>query len=55
MSGVSRRDVSITFKTTREGANALDTRAEREERDRSSMIRLMLRYAEQHMPKGWTP
>ena len=33
----------------------IDNRARTQARTRSDTIRLMLTYADKHMPKGWTP
>jgi hypothetical protein len=33
----------------------IDHRARTQARTRSDTIRLMLTYADKHMPKGWTP
>jgi hypothetical protein len=33
----------------------IDARARAQARTRSDTIRLMLTYADKHMPKGWTP
>lgn len=38
-----------------EGSEAIDKAATRENVERSDMIRLMLAYANQHMPPGWRP
>jgi len=46
---------AINIRLSKDGLTALDLRAKAEARTRSDMIRLMLKYATEKMPKGWTP
>lgn len=47
--------VQVAIRMKKPALEAIGTRAKAEHRTRSDMIRLMLAYAAQHMPKGWTP
>lgn len=46
---------NVLLRMSEAGIAAIDKRAAAEVRSRSEMIRLMLAYSEQHMPKGWLP
>lgn len=45
----------IAFRYGQEDIDRIGQRAATEDVDRSEMIRLMLAYAQQHMPQGWRP
>lgn len=45
------RAVTVTVRLTKAGADAIDTRATAAGVKRSEMVRRMLAYAEQHMPR----
>jgi len=47
--------VTVAVRLAEDGLKKVDELAEREDRTRSEMIRRMLAYAAQHMPKGWQP
>lgn len=49
-----RRPVTA-LRLSAEGIAVVDERAEQEGVNRSEMIRIMLIYAEQYMPRGWRP
>lgn len=46
--------VQVAVRLSKAGLAAIDERAKDEARTRSDTIRLMLRYATEKMPKGWT-
>jgi metal-responsive CopG/Arc/MetJ family transcriptional regulator len=47
--------VTIAVRVSAAGLTAIDERAEEEDRTRSEIIRRMLAYAVQKMPRGWKP
>ena len=47
--------VTIAVRISPSGLRAVDQRTEEEDRSRSEMVRRMLAYAAQKMPKGWKP
>jgi hypothetical protein len=47
--------VQVAIRMKQPALEALARRAKEDHRTRSDMIRIMLAYAVQHMPKGWTP
>jgi predicted transcriptional regulator len=47
--------VAVAVRLSPDGLKKVDELAEREDRTRSEMIRRMLAYAAQNMPKGWKP
>ena len=51
----SGRDVSVTFRTTGAGVAEIDRLADEEERDRSAMIRILLKEAVAARAKRRTP
>lgn len=52
---MSEARTQIAVRLTPEGLAAIEKRATADARTRSDTIRLMLAYAERHMPKGWVP
>lgn len=49
------RRPTVLVRLAQEGIDWIDQRAADERVNRSEMIRLMLTYAQRHIPKGWRP
>jgi hypothetical protein len=49
------RRVPLNVRIAEAGLEAIDKRAEAESVERSELVRRMLAYAAQNMPKGWKP
>lgn len=47
--------MTVAVRIGKGGLAAIDKRAEQEDRTRSDMIRRLLIYAVQNMPRGWRP
>lgn len=45
----------IALRLSEQGIGAIDERAQERGLNRSEMIRVMLAYAQRHMPKTWEP
>lgn len=49
------RRPTVTFRIADAGIRRLEERAAAEGVQRSELLRIMLAYADRHMPKGWRP
>lgn len=47
--------IVVSVRLRHHSARRLDQRAQTENLDRSDLLRVMLAYANQHMPPGWRP
>jgi hypothetical protein len=45
----------LSVRVAKQGVEAITNRSEAEAVDRSEMLRRMLAYATQNMPRGWKP